>query len=311
VTEPRIGTVWTAPELVPTQPSVVAIGVFDGVHVGHRATLSTARRLADERGCRAVALTFDPHPARVVAPSTAPLLLMTPQRRARTIIGEQGFDGVLLLPFDDDRARQAPEAFVRELLLGQLGAVEVVVGRGFRFGHRAGGTCDTLREVGEPAGMHVTAVDLVHDEAVLSSTRIRQLVAEGVVELATGALGRPFILDGTVIDGDRRGRTIGFPTANLAVDDTLVQPAIGVYAGRLLVGGEALPAVINIGRRPTFGPGEVLVEVHCLDWSGDLYGREVAVTFEHSLRGEVKFDGVDALVAQISADVAQARALLV
>ncbi|MFP5309043.1 MAG: bifunctional riboflavin kinase/FAD synthetase [Actinomycetes bacterium] len=308
-----------APEDVPPAPSVVAIGVFDGVHAGHRAVLAHAAGVAADRGVRTVAVTFDRHPMAVVRPEAAPALLQ-PLRARVAALRAAGADEVVVLTFDESFSRLTPEAFVDRVLVGPLRAVHVVVGANFRFGHRAAGDVDALATLGEARGFTVDGLDLLADAAdVVSSTRIRDAVARGDVVAASEALGRPFELEGEVVHGEGRGRTIGVPTANVAPAAGLLVPAGGVYAAwaRVVVDADGAPldeppapAVVNIGTRPTFDGVGVSVEAHLLDTDRDLYGSTLALAFVARLRDERRFDGVEDLVAQIHADVDAARGVL-
>ena len=304
-------TIATQLDTVESAPSVVSIGLFDGVHRGHRSIISQAVARADEDGHRSVVVTFDRHPMEVVQPGTQPPLLMTKERRARTLAG-LGVDLVVLLPFDDDLRHSKPAAFVDRVLMGPLDARAVIVGANFRFGHRAAGDVATLTELGQARGFRTVGVSLLEiDGVTVSSTEIRTAVAAGDVERAAAMLGRPHIVDGIVVRGDRRGAQLGFPTANLAVSERLAVPAVGVYAGHFRTGdGRSFPSVTNIGQRPTFSGQDVRVEAHLIDADEDLYGTNAALDFRHHLRGEQRFSGPDALVAQIRRDVDEARRLL-
>jgi riboflavin kinase/FMN adenylyltransferase len=290
---------------------VVTIGVFDGVHLGHRAIVRRARELGKDESMPVVAITFDPHPSEVVRPGTHPAMLSTLADRV-DLLGDAGADAVLVLPFTWDLSQHTPEQFVNEVVTGSLHAGAVVVGANFRFGHRALGTVDTLRSLGEQLGFDVVTVDLVGGPAVnWSSTYVRQCVLEGDVGEAMGILTRPHRVVGTVVHGDHRGRGLGYPTANLALVDHAAVPADGVYAGWLVVGDQRLAAAISIGTNPTFDGVERRVEAHVLDRDDlDLYNRLVACEFVARLRPTVRFDSVDALVEQMAADVEQARARL-
>jgi riboflavin kinase/FMN adenylyltransferase len=288
----------------------VTVGNFDGVHRGHQALVRAATEAARAQGGLAVVLTFDPHPSHVLSPHRAPETLMTVAQKAE-ILGELGIDRLAVLPFTREQAEQTAEAFARSILHECLGARTVIVGEGFRFGRHRQGDAKGLAELGQSMGFAVQAVGAVlHEGAPISSTRVREAVARGEMESARELLGRPYFIDGRVQRGDGRGRTIGFPTANLALLNEAV-PGGGVYACRVRVldGGESAPrpAVVNVGRRPTFGGGELLVEVHILDYQADLYEKTLRVAFESKLRDERTFPGVDALKAQIEADVAAAR----
>ncbi len=298
---------------VPAGPSVATIGFFDGVHRGHRRIIDRAIDGAAGRGVRSVAVTFDRHPMEVVRPGSQPSLLMTLERRVRTLAGT-GVDHVLVLPFTEELSRLSPEDFAQRVLVEALEAEEVVVGGNFRFGHKAAGGTETLRALGERWGFDGVPVDLLEmDGVAISSTEIRDRIGVGDVEWARRALGRPYALDGTVVRGEGRGREIGVPTANVEVPDRMCFPAHGIYAGyvRLDEGrGDPLPAATNVGTRPTFGGETVTVEAHLLDFEGDLYGLHVSVSFTHRLRDEERFDSVDELVSAMRADIEQVAGLL-
>jgi riboflavin kinase/FMN adenylyltransferase len=290
---------------------VVAVGNFDGVHLGHRALVETARREAAARAAACVALTFDPHPARVLAADRAPRALMTARQKAEWL-ERLGVDVWAVLPFTAHVASQAPGTFVEVVLGGALAARAVVVGEDFRFGAGRAGDVPALRALGERLGFAVVALPAVRQGgAPVSSTRIREALQAGEVEDAADLLGRPYEVDGVVVPGDARGRTLGFPTANIAVENEIV-PKEGVYA--VVVEGAEAPGgtagVANLGRRPTFGGGAPILEVHLLDFRGELYGRSLRVSFQTRLRDEVRFEGVNALKAQITKDIQDARATL-
>lgn len=297
-------------DAVERTPSVVTIGNFDGVHRGHRVLLRRATTTAADTGARAVAVTFEPHPAAVLRPGSEPPRLQTLEDRAAALHAA-GVDLVVVLPFTRELAALSAEDFVEQVLVDALGATRVVVGTNFRFGHRASGDVVTLVEEGERHGFSTEAVTLLDLDGVpLSSSSVREHLLAGDVTWATRALGRPHVVRGTVVPGDGRGRTIGVPTANLDVADGLLVPGNGVYAGHLEVDGTRYDAVTNVGVRPTFDGTTRSVEAHLLDAELDLYGRDVALSFARHLRGEQRFDGVDALVAQIRADIEAARAAL-
>jgi riboflavin kinase/FMN adenylyltransferase len=303
-----------APEPRGWRHAAAAIGNFDGVHRGHQALIAVAVQDARARRGEPVVLTFDPHPSQVLAPDRSARALMTVEQKAEAL-GRLGIPRLVVLAFTLELSRQAPEEFVRRVVCGCLGAESVAVGSGFRFGHRRGGDLALLQRLGGELGMGVHGVPpLLHEGSPVSSTRIREALARGDVASARELLGRPFFVDGLVMAGDGRGRTLGFPTANLSLlNETL--PGLGVYACRCrnLTAADAGPgwgAVVNVGRRPTFGGGQVSVEAHLLDFSGDLYGRQLRVAFLERLREERSFPGPQALVAQIGEDVARARALL-
>jgi riboflavin kinase / FMN adenylyltransferase len=292
----------------------VAIGNFDGVHRGHRALVSAAVARARERAGTAVVLTFDPHPARVLAPERAPGALSTPTQKAE-FLSALGVDVLAVLPFDEELSRLAPAEFVSRIVASSLQARRVFVGDGFRFGRGQAGDVATLRALGAQHGFTLEAIAPVSQGGEpISSSRVRDALARGDVAAARALLGRAYAIDGRVVAGDGRGRTIGVPTANLASENEVV-PARGVYAARCRVsapslGAEARPAVVNVGERPTFGGTTTTIEVHLLDFTGDLYGSSLRLAFEQRLRDERRFPGVEALVAQIRDDVARARVLL-
>jgi len=293
--------------------TVVAIGKFDGVHVGHRAVIERMKQDAAELGARTVAVTFDRNPLELLRPELCPENLVTTERKIE-LLGEFGLDATLLLTFDRALASLEAEVFVRSILVDALKVETVLVGRDFRFGHRGAGTPELLRELGPQYGFTVDVVEDVHPdggERRVSSTWIREQLAQGDVAGATRVLGRPVSVSGEVVHGLKRGRELGFPTANLSeVVDALV-PADGVYAGWLDDHDTGIrhPSAISVGTNPTFDDVERRqVEAHVLDAEGlDLYGHRVTVVFTDHLRGMVAFDGLDALTAQIAADVEDAR----
>lgn len=298
---------WRLPDHVVT---AVAIGVFDGVHRGHRTVIEQLVELATDRGLAPAALTFDPHPIAVLAPDRAPKLLSTIGQRIRALTNA-GADIVGVLPFPVIR-EMAPEQFAGDVLGRHLNARVVAVGADFRFGRDRAGDLETLRSIGSEVGYEVLAVDLVSGDGhgPISSTRIRALLTSGDVEGAANLLGHPYEVSGIVVEGDRRGRTIGFPTANLAVDEHIATPADGVYSAWAVCHGRIRPAVVNIGVRPTFDGTRRTIEAHLLEYDGDLYGKQVDIRFISRIRGERRFDSVDDLVAQIGLDVEDARAAL-
>jgi riboflavin kinase/FMN adenylyltransferase len=307
----------TTQHRVGARRSVVTPGNHDGVHLGHRALIDAARRLAarDAAGLRVVALTFDPHPLHFVAPDRAPPLLTTPERRAELLRGA-GADEVAIQAFDTAFSLLTPEQFVDEVLVRELGACAVVVGTDFRFGAGRAGDVELLHTLGQPRGINVVTVSPVTlDGQLVSSSQVRAALARGDVELAARMLTRVHDFERRVVPGDRRGRTLGFPTANLELAG-MMPPADGVYAVRVRVldaapdlPSEPLLGVANLGVRPTLGAGRSM-EVHLLDFAGDLYDRRLRVGFVARLRGEQKFPSIDALRAQIERDVAAARAAL-
>ena len=286
----------------------MALGNFDGVHLGHQAVMRRAVEEGRRRGARVVAATFDPHPRAILGPRVQPKLLTTLELRREALL-RYGADEVRVIRFDLELSKKSPEEFVRDVLVGEIGAEAVVVGENFRFGHRAAGDVAELERLMRSYGAEVFAV-AVEDEAGkggISSTRIRELVAQGEVGLAASLLGRPYVLRGEVAVGDRRGRILGFPTANVVPDQAVVVPARGVYAGFVRVGKALYPACTNVGLAPTFERGESRVEAYLIDFEGDLYGRVVDVSFVRRIRPEKRFSGVEELKEQIARDVEAAR----
>ena len=287
---------------------MVALGTFDGVHLGHQVVLRRAVEEGRRRGVRVVAATFDPHPRAVLGPRVQPKLLTTLELRREALL-RYGADEVRAIRFDPEFSKKSPEEFVREVLVGEIGAEAVVVGENFRFGHRAAGDLEELERLMRALGAEAYSV-LVRsgdEKAGISSTRIRELVAGGEVEEAAKLLGRPYLLRGEVIVGDRRGRSIGFPTANVVPDPAVVVPARGVYAGFVRVGKAVHPACTNVGVAPTFERRKSRVEAYLIDFEGDLYERVVDVSFVRRIRAEKRFSGVDQLKEQIARDVQEAR----
>ena len=271
----------------------VAIGVFDGVHKGHRAVIDEADTV----------LTFDPHPLTVINPDAAPKLIM-PFDVKRDVIDGLGVDELVVIPFDREFMKIQAEEFISGVLVERLGAKKVSVGENFRFGARAKGTPEMLAEHDEFGTRIVPLVEV--DGETVSSSRIRALVAAGEVDAAMRCLGAPFMVEGKVVQGDRRGRDLGFPTANLVPDDHLVVPGHGVYAA--FANGHA--AAVNVGVRPTFETGRgLLIESYLIDYDGDLYGKNLRIAFVERLRGEKRFPSVEDLIAQMHRDVAEAREL--
>jgi riboflavin kinase / FMN adenylyltransferase len=305
-------------------PTVVTVGMFDGVHRGHQALLALVAAEAAERGVPAAAVTFDRHPLAVLRPGAEPPLLTTLDRRVELLAGA-GMGVVLVLEFTRELSEVGAEVFAAEVLFGGLQARAVVVGENFRFGHKAAGDPALLAELGRPRGIDVVAVPLHADgDQVVSSTRVRAELARGDVQAAAAFLGRPYAVEGAVVAGDRRGRRLGVPTANLAVPAGIALPANGIYAGHLTEvppegsgrrgapvdrDGPERAAAISVGTNPHFQT-ELRVEAHVLDFDGDLYGTTVSVDFHHRLRDEAAFAGVDELVTQMREDIRQTRRLL-
>lgn len=290
--------------------AIVAVGNFDGVHRGHQALIAAALTRARTAARPAVVLTFDPHPARVLQPERAPGSLMTMAQKAE-LLAALGVDLLAVLAFTPALAGEEPSAFASSVLADALRARAVVVGEEFRFGRGRAGDVQELRRLGEGLGFEVLAVPAVLEGGhPVSSTRIRESLARGEVAAARVLLGRPHFVEGPVVHGEGRGRTLGIPTANVAVENEVL-PKQGVYLARAAVAGrEERPAVVNLGHRPTFGGGAMTVEAHLLDFEGDLYERRLRLSFLSRLRDEQAFSGREALVAQVRADILRAREVL-
>src|SRR5687768_10143536 len=288
---------------------VLALGNFDGLHRGHLKILDRVKRGAIERGGVAMAMTFDPHPPRVVRPDKAPPLLMTTGQRIDAL-GRAGMGAVAVVRFTRELSQWDPDTFVRAVLVEWLRVSEVWVGANFLFGHERVGNFTVLRMLGQRYGFRAEKIDPVrYKEFVVSSTRIRRLVAEGRMDESAALLGHPYTLAGAIVEGRRRGRELGFPTANLQTANELIPPH-GVYATTLTIDGIVRAAITNIGVNPTFGDdGAATIETYVLDYDGDLYGREVQLGFVQRLRDERRFDDVDGLKAQIEADRRRAERL--
>jgi riboflavin kinase/FMN adenylyltransferase len=291
--------------------AVVTIGVFDGVHRGHQEIIGHAVKRAKELGIQSVVMTFDPHPSEVVRPGSHPPILTEPPRKAE-LIEQLGVDALCVQPFTLDFSRLSADEFVHDVLVANLHAALVVVGENFRFGHRAAGDIALLQRLGRSFGFGVEAAPLLTDDStVFSSTYIRSCVDAGDVQAAARALGRPHRVEGVVVRGDRRGRELGFPTANLLTGAYAAVPAEGVYAAWLVRGrGERLPAAVSIGTNPTFAGQERRIEAYVLDFEGDLYGERLALDFAVRLREQRTYSGIEPLVVQIQEDVAQTREAL-
>jgi riboflavin kinase/FMN adenylyltransferase len=292
----------------------VTIGTFDGVHVGHRALIARTVERARENGSSAVAVTWDRHPMHTLRPDRVPPLLSL-QDRKMELLRETDLDVVVVLAFDRELSSWAPERFVSDILVDGLGARHVVVGEGWRFGHKAAGDTDLLSKLGEESGFTVEPMPLAEAEGgPVSSTRIRQAVAAGDLRLVRSLLGRPFDIDGEVIPGDDRGTSLGYPTANIDPDGSLALPPQGIYAGRGRASDEWHPAAIDVGVNPTFGGDPertpLRIEPYLLDFEGDLYGRVLRVEFWERLRDELRFASVEELVAQMAKDVGATRRIV-
>lgn len=301
----------------PANGAVVTIGAYDGVHRGHQEVIGHVRNLARARGLQTAVVTFDRHPAAVVRPDSAPPLLTDLDQKLE-LLDQTGVDYVYVIHFDEARSKEPAEDFVSEVLVDCLNAKVVVVGEDFHFGHQRRGNVALLERMGATSGFEVVGIGLVGVDGRIaseagdrvSSTAIRAALREGRIDAANTMLGRPYEVRGVVIDGDKRARDLGYPTANLQVPDDICLPADGIYAGWYAhPHGRHRPAAISLGRRPTFydGADRSLLEAHVLDFEGDLYGETARVLFVERLRDELKFESVDALVAQMSLDVEQAR----
>jgi riboflavin kinase/FMN adenylyltransferase len=304
----------------PERGTVVTIGAYDGVHRGHTAVIARVRELAAERGMATAVVTFDRHPAAVVRPESAPPLLTDLDQKLE-LLAATGVDFARVIHFDQARSLEPADEFVRDDLVGCLNAKVIVVGEDFHFGHRRSGNVEVLRRLGLELGFQVQPLELVGVDGVpapdeakkVSSTAIRALLIEGAVESAAELLGRPYEVRGIVGHGDEKGRELGFPTANLEVPDEICLPADGVYAGWYLwPDGRRHACAVSLGRRPTFYDDQPysLLEAHLLDFDGDLYGQRARVWFTGRLRGQVKFDSVDALIEQMALDCSRAATLL-
>ena len=297
----------------PNERAVITIGAYDGVHRGHRAVIAQVQARAAELGARSVVVTFDRHPASVIRPDAAPRLLTNPAQKLE-LLADTGVDATVVVPFSPEQARETPVDFVERVIVNALRTQAVIVGSDFHFGHMRQGNITLLREMGERHDFTCEPVVLVPradgvDEPI-SSTAIRRALAGGEIETATRLLGRALEVRGTVVTGDQRGRTIGFATANVEIPNGMCLPSDGVYAGlyRRPDGSEHACA-INLGRRPTFyvNAEHSLLEAHLLDFAGDLYGEDAAVTFVAFLRSEKQFAGIDELKTQLNLDVEHAR----
>jgi riboflavin kinase/FMN adenylyltransferase len=295
---------------VDAERTVVTVGFFDGVHLGHRAVLGRTVGAARERRLPSVAVTFDRHPREVLTPGREPRLLTTVDRKA-ALIEETGIDTLLVLEFTEDFSRWPAERFVSEVLLGGLHADHCVMGANFTFGHKAAGTVELLIERGPALGFTAERVELVEIEGRrVSSSSVRDALAQGDLDWPGVALGRRFVLDGAVVGGAGRGRGLGFPTANLRTGARLLLPGRGIYAGRAFVENTGYVAAISVGTNPTFGTEPLHVEAYLLDFEGDLVGSEIAVEFWAYLRDEVRFDTPEELSAAIGEDVRRTRDLV-
>ncbi|WP_031514433.1 bifunctional riboflavin kinase/FAD synthetase [Desulfofalx alkaliphila] len=289
---------------------VVGLGNFDGVHIGHQRLITEVVSTAKNIGGTAVILTFDPHPLSVLAPNNNPPKLLTQQGKEK-MIGRLGVDAIISVPFNLEFAKMTPEEFIEKVLYEQLAAKVVVVGYNYTFGNKGAGNADTLKSKAEKYKYQVKIIPPVKiGDQVISSTLIRRYLMEGDVTEATKYLGHPPFVEGIVVSGDRRGNTIGFPTANLNLDQEQLVPAKGVYSVHVVVDEDTFLGVANIGIKPTFNGagGKTNLEVHLLDFSGDLYGKNITVKFIRRLRSEQRFSSVHELVSQIKNDIKEAQA---
>ncbi len=292
-------------------PSVVTVGFFDGVHLGHRAVCDTTVARARARGVRSVAVTFDRHPREILTPGQEPRLLTTVERKA-ALIGDSGIDVLLVLEFTPEFSRVPAEAFVAEVLVDELHAVHAAMGANFTFGYKAMGTVAALQDIGAPLGLTAEAVPLLEvDGRTISSTSVREALSAGDLAWPLVALGRRWRLDGEVISGHGRGKGLGFPTANLRTWPRLLLPGQGIYAGVAELGGRRYRTAIDVGTNPTFGTEPLHTEAFLLDYEGDdIRGQPLSIEFWERLRDEVRYESVDELVVAIAADVDRTRALV-
>lgn len=299
----------------PEAGTVLTIGAYDGVHRGHRAVIAEMHRMAAEWGAKTAVVTFDRHPATVVRPESAPKILTQADLKLELLEGT-GVDFTIVVPFDEKRRQESPEDFIEEVLVGCLRAKSVVVGEDFHFGKDRAGNVDLLTKAGKKHGFEVVGLPLVHrvgQEETISSTAVRAAITSGDVETACLMLGRPFEIRSVVAAGDRRGRSIGFATANLPTDPELILPADGVYACIYIrPDGTRYQAAVNVGRRPTFvdNADRSLIEAHLLHFRGDLYEEKATLQFVKHIRPEKKFAGVDELSAQLAKDIIEVEVAL-
>jgi len=297
-------------------PHAVTIGAYDGVHRGHLSVIAQTRAIAERHGAKSAIVTFEPHPAYVLRVENAPALLTNLEHKLE-LLEAAGVDTALVIPFDMERSTETPADFVRNVLVSCLNAKAVIVGSDFHFGADRAGNVEVLTELGTQHGFEVEGVELLRRDdgkiESISSTVIRRALAGGEIGTANALLGRTHELRGPVVQGDQRGRTIGFPTANVAVKHEMAMPADAVYAAWYLrPDGVRLPAAVNVGKRPTFyqDAEHSLVEAHVIDFEGDLYGEDARVQFVELIRSEQRFDGIDALQAQLKLDIETARSIL-
>lgn len=293
--------------------SVVTVGTFDGVHAGHRAIMDTVIRKADKREARSVIVTFDPHPREIISPGDAGIKLLTTLPERREILEELGIDTMVVIPFDRDFSLLSSEEFIRDIIYKKIGVSEFVIGYDHHFGKDREGSIETVERLGEEIGFETYVVSKKEvGEQTVSSTAIRKAISEdGNVEQAAEFLQRLYRLNGTVIHGDKRGKEIGYPTANIKPEDKRkIIPKDGVYAVGLRYGGRWYKGMMNIGTRPTFDDSQRTLEVHIFDFNEDLYGKEVQVRFVKRIRNEKKFSGKEELVSQLEEDEKTAKEIL-
>lgn len=295
----------------PANGMSITIGTFDGVHLGHRALIRATLEDAARLGATSAAITWDRHPMETLRPDKAPPLLSVPARK-KELLATTGLEELLVIAFDEAFSHMSPEDFVTQVLVGALGVRSVRVGNDWRFGHRAAGDVALLQKMGVEAGFEVFGADLVAiDGAPVTSSRTRSAIAEGDLDLAAKLLGRHYDVDGKVVAGAARGRSLGFPTANLEVDDRAARPPVGIYAGRIHLGTVAKPAAISVGTNPTFGEGHpVRIEAYILDFDEEIYDRDVRLEFWKRLRDEKRFVAVEELIEQMERDVTATRVLV-
>lgn len=291
--------------------TVVALGNFDGVHIGHQKLINEAIADAKDRGIPSLVMVFDPHPMKVLVPAKAPKLLTTNRTKA-AILADMGLDNLILAPFDMEIAGWSPEHFVKKVLIETLKARSVYVGYNYTFGSRASGDAEMLVELGDKYGFSVKVIPpVMYDNKVVSSSLVRKFMEAGDIPMVKILTGRFPALDGVVIQGEKRGRSLGYPTANLTIDSDLITPGSGVYAATVRVLNNTYGAVVNIGHKPTFHDNyPIAIEAHIFDFDDDIYNQDIMVTLIEKLRGEIKFAALDDLIQQIKTDSFQARAVL-
>lgn len=303
-------TISSISDMIPGLPSVVTVGVFDGVHLGHQEIMRIVRAEASAIGARSVVVTFDRNPVALAGPGTVVPSITTLQQKL-DLIEAQGIGLTVVLPVSKELMGLTAECFVTDILYKRLKAVRVVVGSDFVFGKGRSGSIDLLRRMGSDLGFDVIAVPPVSiRDTVVSSTAIRRLILDGSIEKANELLGHPYVLQGKVVAGDAIGRTIGFPTANIEPAPQQIIPGNGIYTASLDLGNTRRVGVVNIGARPTVGGKQRTIELHILDYSGDLYGSDLDVAFHHRLRGEQRFPDLESLKVQIAQDINEARRLI-